>query len=211
MTEQPGWIEKTGKDEVLNQHQAAFSSLRTLMMFGAFMLLGTLVLVWLGTPPAAKAIGQSLPEVDLTPLLNTDVAIGDSEIRGKVTLIHFWGTWCEPCRLEYPDFAALSRQFSDNPKVSIISVSCSPGPEYRLDELKANTKQFVEGIASEMPVYCDPAGLTRTQLALLWEGGTFGYPTTVLVDTKGTIVKVVQRYIPGEMKSIAKQIESMVK
>ncbi len=190
---------------------AGWSAIKTLLLFGSFMLAGILVLVWLGTPPAAQAVGQPFPTLDLAPLIQAEAPISNSDIKNKIALIHFWGTWCAPCKVEFPEFVALQKRFAAEPKLQFVSVSCSAGPEYDLAKLREQTAQFLAGHDTTMPTYCDSAGMTRTQLALLWEGGTFGYPTTVLVDQAGVIVQVIQGARPGEMLKLGEQIETLLK
>lgn len=174
------------------------------------MLLGTLVLVWLGTPVATPLAGQPMPTLDLKPLLNSEAAPSVEDLRGKLVLLHFWGTWCPPCQREFPEFAKLAKKFESDSRISIVSVSCSGGPEYNLDELKAETESFLSATAPNMATYCDPVAMTRTQFAMLFDGGTFSYPTTVLVDAEGKIAKVLGGYREGEMQKLQKQIETML-
>lgn len=175
------------------------------------MLCGTLVLVWLGTPRGVPAIGQPMPNLDLQALANTEVAPTNESLAGKVVVMHFWGTWCPPCRREFPEFVELAKKFANESQVAIVSVSCSGGPEYKLDELKSETEAYLSDVAPDMPTYCDPAAMTRTQIAMLLSGGTFGYPTTVLAGPDGKIAQVLAGYREGEMKILEARIESMLK
>ena len=43
-----------------------------------------------------------------------------SELRGKVVVLHFWGTWCPPCRHELPDLAALHQSFANRKDVTFV-------------------------------------------------------------------------------------------
>ncbi len=174
------------------------------------MLLGTLALVWLGTPPASQVIGQPLPPVDLNPLLNVESAPTSDDLKGKVSVLHFWGTWCPPCRLEFPEFVELANKFADQPQTLIVSVACSGGPEYDLDELKSETESYLSSVSPGMQTYSDPAGMTRGGLAMILSGGSFGYPTTVLVDRDGNIADVMQGYREGAMRNLERKIESML-
>ena len=120
----------------------------------------------------------------LQPLVNAESAPTTESLSGKVVVLHFWGTWCPPCRREFPEFVELAKKFGDEPRVAIVSVSCSGGPEYKLDELRSETEAYLSDVAPGMQTFADPAAMTRTQLAMLLSGGTFGYPTTVLAGSR---------------------------
>ncbi len=174
------------------------------------MLFGTLVLVWLGTPRGTPIIGQKLPVLDLQPLINVEAQPTNDSLTGKVVVLHFWGTWCPPCRAEFPEFVKLAKKFENEPRVAIVSVSCSGGPEYNLDELKSETDSFLSNVAPEMQTYSDPAAMTRTQIAMLLSGGTFGYPTTIVSNAEGRIAHVLAGFREGDMQRLEKQIQSML-
>ena len=53
----------------------------------------------------------SIPAPDFTLATTTGELVSMSELRGKVILLNFWGTWCGPCRMELPDFVKLHNKY----------------------------------------------------------------------------------------------------
>lgn len=178
-----------------------------ILMFGLFMLAGILFLAWIGRPAPVVTIGRALPQLDLQPLLEGTPPISREQLLGKVTVLHFWGTWCPPCKEEFPEFTKLADRFADNPAVTIVSVSCSGGPEYDLQALHDKTVDFMSAYGATMPTYSDPAAMTRQQIALILPNGSMGYPTTLLVDREGKIFKLLNGYYPGDMEKLIPAIE----
>ena len=178
------------------------------LVFGTVMLVGLLALAWIGRPPRSMMIGQTLPRLDLQPLLNAQEPVTNDALQGKLSVIHFWGTWCPPCQREFPEFAKLAAEFQQNGNVEVISVSCSGGPEMDLEKLKQETSEFLAEYPNPIPTYSDSTAMTRQQLAMLSPAGSFGYPTTLLVNREGTIVESLEGYRPGEMEKLITKIQS---
>ncbi len=171
------------------------------------MLVGIMALAWIGRPRPSIAIGEPLPPLDLLPLLGVEQPVTNQELAGSLVVLHFWGTWCPPCLKEFPEFADLVAEFAGNTQVAFVSVSCSGGPEYDIERLRRETQSFLAKNSVEVATYCDPAAMTRQQLALLLPNGSFGYPTTLLVGRDGRILDVLEGYYPGEMKKLAGTIQ----
>src|SRR3972149_3226537 len=55
---------------------------------------------------------SAAPEFRLKDLEGRERSL--SEFKGKLVLIHFWASWCEPCRLEFPALSRLSREYRDS-------------------------------------------------------------------------------------------------
>ncbi len=171
------------------------------------MLVGIMFMAWMGRAPAIVTVGKPLPPIDLKPLLDGTEPISREQLLGKLTVIHFWGTWCPPCKAEFPEFVKLAAKFSGNSQVVIVSVSCSAGPEYDLEELRRQTEEFMTANGASIPTYSDPAAMTRQQLALVLPNGSLGYPTTLLIDREGKIVELLNGYLPGDMKKLSLSVE----
>ncbi|HEV2985920.1 MAG TPA: TlpA disulfide reductase family protein, partial [Vicinamibacterales bacterium] len=54
-----------------------------------------------------------------------------SPVRGKVTIINFWATWCSPCRAEVPDLVALQEKYRDRLQIIGVSEDEAPAGEVR--------------------------------------------------------------------------------
>ncbi|HZV91924.1 MAG TPA: TlpA disulfide reductase family protein [Caldimonas sp.] len=99
-----------------------------------------------------------------------------SELAGKVVLLNFWATWCEPCRAEIPSLDALARQERSRGLV-ILAVN------YR--ETATVIRGFLERTPYRATVLLDADGDAASE----WTPRVF--PTTVLVDRLGRPVSSV--------------------
>lgn len=72
---------------------------------------------WYFTPVAAA--GVLAPDFRAVTLSGAEFSL--SSYRGKPTLLHFWGSWCGPCRRQHPELVALAKAAGE--ELQIVSVA----------------------------------------------------------------------------------------
>lgn len=132
-------------------------------------------LALLAGPPASAREAQirAWPAAQATPSLRLSDLEGKlwtlTELRGKVVLINFWASWCEPCVEESAFLAELARRADD--KLVILGVNFKESP--------AQIRQFAAAHPPGYPLLLDPSGDDFRK----WSGSIL--PMTILVDRKG--------------------------
>lgn len=174
-------------------------------IMGLGMLAGILFLSWLGTPRVIPAVGQPLARLELVPLAYTDKQLSESDLKGQVTVLHFWGTWCPHCMTEFPEFAKMATQLKDETGIQVLSVACSEGPEYELDKLTAEINEYLAKQNIQLPTYADPAALTRGQVCNILPNNELLYPCTLLLDADAIVRGTWLGYKPGNMEEARSQ------
>jgi cytochrome c biogenesis protein CcmG/thiol:disulfide interchange protein DsbE len=161
-------------------------SRRELAMAAGGALVGLLViaLVWVwsgqtaepGLPPVAK-ISKPAPDAVLTSLTGGELRLSD--YRGKVVLVNFWYTGCEPCREETPALQAAYQKLADQGLV-ILGVNVR-GNERRGPEGVADVKSFVERYSVTYPIGFDEQGEVERAFQV------YVLPTSFMIDQSGMI------------------------
>jgi thiol-disulfide isomerase/thioredoxin len=121
-------------------------------------------------PPLRPWSGQGTPALSGTDLGGRKIEL--ARYRGRVVLVHFWATWCEPCREELPSLARLRARQRARP-LEVLSVNYGEGGR-RIED-------FLNGLSVDLPVLLDPDRRT----AGAW--GVGGLPMTFFVDVKGQV------------------------
>ena len=94
-----------------------------------------------------------------------------SQKRGKLVLVNFWATWCEPCRVEMPSLEKLAGSL-DPSSFEVVAVSVDDGWEPVERFLRPNTP---------LTVALDKGGLVSQRY------GTSKFPESYLVDSQGNV------------------------
>ena len=94
------------------------------------------------------------------------------DLRGRVVLVNFWATWCEPCRDEMPSFERLRAKLADQP-FDVLAVNYGEGV--------ARINGFLRTRNLSLTVLLDP----EKEAANAWRAG--GLPMTFLVDAQGRV------------------------
>lgn len=91
-------------------------------------------------------VGQMAPPITLSTLDNKQIDLRD--LRGKVVILTFWATWCDPCREELP---LLSRYAQEHAKQGLIVLGFSLDTPDQLDQVRAvaNTLSFPVGLLGD--------------------------------------------------------------
>ena len=113
--------------------------------------------------------------------------------RGKVVLLDFWASWCAPCQVEMPRFAAWQRQYGPR-GLQVIGIS--------MDDDPAAARKVVEKLKLNYPVAMGDVRLGERY------GGVLGLPLTFLIDRHG----VIQAEFSGEadLNAMEEQIKKLL-
>ncbi|HEY2119282.1 MAG TPA: TlpA disulfide reductase family protein [Candidatus Acidoferrum sp.] len=112
-------------------------------------------------------------------------------LQGKVVLLDFWATWCEPCREALPHIREVAKKFQGQPLV-ILSVS--------LDSDEAKWKEFVTKNEMTWPQYRD--GGFAGSVAKMF--GVTAIPHTFTIDADGVLQDehIGDASIEGKLKKL---------
>ena len=125
---------------------------------------------------AAGEIGSLLPVFELRDLQGHELS--SATLGGKVVLIDFWATWCQPCKKEMPGYQKLLDRYRSRGFVVI---------GFKFDTM-ADTEdplKFARRIGAHYPLAVAPDELKQKF------GGIEGLPTTMLYDREGILRKKV--------------------
>jgi thiol-disulfide isomerase/thioredoxin len=125
---------------------------------------------------AAGEIGSRLPDFSVKELQGHEVSSAD--LRGKVVLIDFWATWCQPCKKEMPGYQELLDRYGSSGFVVI---------GFKFDTMRdmEDPVRFAKKIGVHYPL-----AVASGDLKLKF-GGIDGLPTTMLYDRHGILRKKV--------------------
>lgn len=109
--------------------------------------------------------GTAKPLFRLDNLDHTAVSLADA--RADIVVVHFFATWCEPCRDELPALRRLVER-SDPAQLQVISISVA--------EVGARVRSFIEKLPVNFPILLD----SDRAVAKSWSVSAL--PTTFILD-----------------------------
>jgi cytochrome c biogenesis protein CcmG/thiol:disulfide interchange protein DsbE len=126
-----------------------------------------------GAAPRVTAvkIGDPAPELILKDLEGNTVKLSD--LKGKVVLVDFWATWCQPCTIMIPWFVEFQKRYGPQ-GFAVLGVAMD-------DEGLSAVKPYVAKSAMNYTVV-----IGNEEAAEAW-GGIFGLPTSFVIDRQGRI------------------------
>lgn len=92
---------------------------------------------------------------------------------GKLVLVNFWATWCQPCIREMPSMERLYAKYKPS-GLEIVAISLDQGNE-------DDVREFVAKLKLTFPIVLDPDHKAKALYKVR------GLPTTYLLDRKGQV------------------------
>lgn len=154
---------------------------------------------------ATDASGASNPLIGkAAPDFSAEYVSGDGpksvkEAQGKVLILDFWGTFCEPCKKSFPKYQELVDQFGGSAAVLAVAV----------DEPETTKKEQLTGFATE----------NHAKFAIVWDkdhkaAQAYGMdkltmPSSFVIDKAGVVQHLHVGFKDGEEAKLAEEIKAL--
>ena len=154
-----------------------FYGLPALVFVGLAVLFGVQLVSGRNPSEVPSALlNKPVPAFSLAPLdgLLADgkpvPGFSNEDLKGRVTVVNVWASWCAPCRQEHPLLVELAR----DPSVRVVGINQKDNPD--------NARRFLGALGNPFSaVGVDPNG----RASIDW--GVYGVPETFIVGPDGTI------------------------
>ncbi|MBQ7387349.1 MAG: TlpA family protein disulfide reductase [Clostridia bacterium] len=113
-------------------------------------------------------------------LLLEDGTVNIKDYRGKVVIVNFWGTWCNPCMSELPDFSKIASDMADD----VVVIAVHSTNEGFNEPMAYVTDNFAD---SKIIFARDVKAGSSLDKYYGLLGGDGYYPYTLVIDTEGVI------------------------
>jgi thiol-disulfide isomerase/thioredoxin len=149
--------------------------------------------------PADLGLPQTAPTLQLNNLSGKQIDL--ASLKGKVVVVNFWASWCEPCREEFEELTQLQESYGPKGLV-VLAVN--------LAEMKPRVMQFLKG-----------NGFSENSIEILLDRNSTAYkswkarglPTTFLLGRSGkvegvwigAIENIDSNAVKGKIESLLRQ------
>jgi cytochrome c biogenesis protein CcmG/thiol:disulfide interchange protein DsbE len=156
----------------------------------AFLIATVVFIIFLGV--SLSRVGQTQPTSGPAPDFTLRTFEGDAfslaDQRGKVVIINFWASWCEPCRDEAPILQDVWERYRDR-GVAMVGVAYL--------DVERDSLAYIEEFGLTYPHGLDVGKAISDQYKIQ------GVPETFIVDQEGNIVKLyIGPVVEGQLDAI---------
>ena len=135
--------------------------------------------------PGGRQVGERFPDLAYADGNGRPRTV--SGLRGTVAVLHFWGSWCGPCRREMPDMQKLYENLKDRRDIVFALI--------QVREKFAVARQWAEAQGIRLPLY-DSGSTGATDATFQRADGikigdrevAASFPTTYVIDKRGIVV-----------------------
>ena len=130
----------------------------------------------------SNAAAKLAPDLTLRDLDGKDLSL--AQYKGKVVLVNFWATWCEPCQVEIPWLIEMQQKYADR-GFTVLGIAMDEEGKPVVAPFVAKERYDVNGqkLAMNYPIVVGNEKVAEKF------GGLLGYPTSVLISRDGKVLK----------------------
>jgi thiol-disulfide isomerase/thioredoxin len=133
---------------------------------------------------------MTAPAFDLASLRGG--RLNSEDLQGKVLVVDFWATWCQPCIQEIPNYNTLNAE-QDSDKFVMVGVTVESGSF-------EDVEPYLEELGIEYPLVMGDDDVVAGF------GGLIGFPTTFVVSPDWKIYKKYLGMQPDKKEKIEQDI-----
>ncbi len=142
-------------------------------------------------------VGHKAPDFSVKAVANGKGQLSLAALRGKVVVVDFWGTFCEPCKKSFPKLQDLYTKYSAS-GLSIVGIS----------EDEPDDKGSIPGFASSFGAKFTLGWDEDKAVAHAYKPQTM--PSSFLIDRKGVVRYAHVGFHDGEELEVEKEIKELL-
>ncbi len=142
-------------------------------------------------------VGNPAPDFSVKAIVGGKGTVSLKSLRGKVVLVDFWGTFCEPCKKSFPKLQDLNTKFAAS-GLKIIGIS----------EDESDDKDKIPGFAGTYGAKFTLGWDEDKSIAKNYKPETM--PSSFIIDKKGVVRYAHVGYHDGEEVEVEKEIKELL-
>ncbi|MFT5209555.1 MAG: peroxiredoxin [Flavobacterium sp.] len=140
-------------------------------------------------------LGDQAPDFELTTL-GEDKSLSLSSFHGKVVFLDFWASWCPPCLISIPEYAAWAREIESEDFV-ILTIN--------LDKKTKKALHFLKKHPVPYAVLWDASGGVAQKYKIP------SMPTSYIIDQDGRVSYIHKGFKAGDLELIKEEVKRALK
>jgi peroxiredoxin len=148
--------------------------------------------------PSRDLIGNRAPEISVVAVMGRLHSISLKKLRGKVVVVDFWGTFCEPCKKSFPKLQELNDKYGDS-GLEIVAIS----------EDEAEDRDKIPTFVHEYGAKFNIAWDSKKSAAKLYNLPTM--PSSFVIDRRGRVRYAHAGYRDGEEGELERELKRLLK